>query len=72
MRFRAPRSAKARAKWRGSCHGAPFTGSWQMLLKGLQDVAVAPDPREAAEMTLLRVIHQPTCRIPRLSWQARW
>jgi DNA polymerase-3 subunit gamma/tau len=30
---------------------------WQMLLKGLQDVAVAPDPREAAEMALLRVIH---------------
>ena len=30
---------------------------WQMLLKGLQDVAVAPDPREAAEMALLRLIH---------------
>ncbi|MFL6752626.1 MAG: DNA polymerase III subunit gamma/tau [Sphingomicrobium sp.] len=30
---------------------------WQMLLKGLQDVEVAPDPREAAEMALLRVIH---------------
>jgi DNA polymerase-3 subunit gamma/tau len=30
---------------------------WQMLLKGLQDVAVAPDPREAAEMVLLRLIH---------------
>jgi DNA polymerase-3 subunit gamma/tau len=28
-----------------------------MLLKGLQDVAVAPDPREAAEMALLRLIH---------------
>src|SRR5205823_2977183 len=27
---------------------------WQMLLKGLQDVEVAPDPREAAEMALLR------------------
>ena len=30
---------------------------WQMLLKGLQDVDVAPDPREAAEMALLRLIH---------------
>jgi len=30
---------------------------WQMLLKGLQDVEIAPDPREAAEMALLRVIH---------------
>jgi DNA polymerase-3 subunit gamma/tau len=30
---------------------------WQMLLKGLQDVTVAPDPREAAEMALLRLIH---------------
>jgi DNA polymerase-3 subunit gamma/tau len=28
-----------------------------MLLKGLEDVAVAPDPREAAEMALLRLIH---------------
>ncbi len=30
---------------------------WQMLLKGLADVGVAPDPREAAEMALLRLIH---------------
>jgi DNA polymerase-3 subunit gamma/tau len=30
---------------------------WQLLLKGLQDVEVAPDPREAAEMALLRLIH---------------
>jgi DNA polymerase-3 subunit gamma/tau len=30
---------------------------WQMLLKGLQDVEVAPEPREAAEMALLRLIH---------------
>jgi DNA polymerase-3 subunit gamma/tau len=30
---------------------------WQMLLKGLQDVEVAPDPREATEMALLRLIH---------------
>jgi DNA polymerase-3 subunit gamma/tau len=30
---------------------------WQMLLKGLNDVEVAPDPREAVEMALLRLIH---------------
>ena len=30
---------------------------WQLLLKGLQDAEVAPDPREAAEMALLRLIH---------------
>src|SRR4051794_12393960 len=30
---------------------------WQLLLKGLQDVDVAPEPREAAEMALLRLIH---------------
>ena len=30
---------------------------WQLLLKALQDVDAAPDPREAAEMALLRLIH---------------
>jgi DNA polymerase-3 subunit gamma/tau len=30
---------------------------WQLLLKGLQDIGVAPDPREAATMGLLRLIH---------------
>src|SRR6185295_2960300 len=30
---------------------------WQLLLKGLQDVDVAPEPREAAAMALLRLIH---------------
>src|SRR3954469_7829935 len=30
---------------------------WQLLLKGLEDVDVAPEPREAAEMALLRLIH---------------
>jgi DNA polymerase-3 subunit gamma/tau len=45
---------------------------WQMLLKGLQDVDVAPDAREAAEMALLRLIHaaempDPASLIARLS-----
>ena len=30
---------------------------WQLLLKGLSDVNIAPDPREAASMALLRLIH---------------
>jgi DNA polymerase-3 subunit gamma/tau len=30
---------------------------WQMLLKGLSDVSVAPDPHEAATMAILRLIH---------------
>jgi DNA polymerase III subunit gamma/tau len=30
---------------------------WQMLLKGLSDVTVAPDPQEAAVMAILRLIH---------------
>ena len=30
---------------------------WQMLLKGLTDIQIAPDPHEAASMALLRVIH---------------
>jgi len=30
---------------------------WQMLLKGLTDVNIAPDPQEAATMAILRLIH---------------
>ena len=30
---------------------------WQMMLKGLSDVSIAPDPHEAATMALLRLIH---------------
>ncbi len=30
---------------------------WQMLLKGLSDVQIAPDPQEATTMALLRLIH---------------
>jgi DNA polymerase III subunit gamma/tau len=30
---------------------------WQMLLKGVSDVTVAPDPQEAAVMAILRLIH---------------
>ena len=30
---------------------------WQMLLKGVADVTIAPDPQEAATMAVLRLIH---------------
>jgi len=48
---------------------------WQMLLKGLADVQVAPDPREAAMMALLRIIHaadlpDPATVLSRLSGEA--
>src|SRR5215218_2502664 len=48
---------------------------WQMLLKGLSDVQVAPDPREAAMMALLRLIHaadlpDPATVLARLSSEA--
>jgi DNA polymerase-3 subunit gamma/tau len=36
---------------------APLHRLWQMLLKGLSDVQIAPDPAEAATMALLRIIH---------------
>ena len=54
---------------------------WQMLLKGLSDVQIAPDPREAAMMALLRLIHaadlpDPASVLSRLSGEAsarpRW
>jgi len=41
----------ARLSW-GNLHRL-----WQLLLKGLQDVTIAPEPHEAATMALLRLIH---------------
>lgn len=48
---------------------------WQMLLKGLADVATAPDPQEAATMAILRLIHSaelpdPAAILDRLSGTA--
>src|SRR5688500_9493821 len=48
---------------------------WQMLLKGLADVQIAPDPQEAATMALLRLIHaadlpDPAAVLSRLSGEA--
>jgi len=48
---------------------------WQMLLKGLSDVMIAPDPNEAATMAVLRLIHaadlpDPAALVERLSGTA--
>ena len=47
----ASRALAANISW-GSLHRL-----WQLLLKGLTDVGIAPDPHEAAAMALLRLIH---------------
>ncbi|HEU4877407.1 MAG TPA: DNA polymerase III subunit gamma/tau [Sphingomicrobium sp.] len=47
----AARSLATSISW-GSLHRL-----WQLLLKGLTDVGIAPDPHEAATMALLRLIH---------------
>jgi len=48
---------EAAAEWAGSLGWAVLHRLWQLLLKGLQDVTVAPDPQEAAAMALLRLVH---------------
>jgi DNA polymerase III subunit gamma/tau len=48
---------EAAAEWAAQLNWAGIHRLWQMLLKGLNDVADAPDPREAAAMALLRLIH---------------
>jgi len=48
---------EAAAAWAQKLGWASIHRLWQLLLKGLQDVAVAPDPNEAAAMALLRVVH---------------
>ncbi len=56
----ASQSAEERAAtegWAGSLSFALLHRLWQMLLKGHDEVARATDPREAADMAILRVIH---------------
>jgi DNA polymerase-3 subunit gamma/tau len=48
---------------------------WQLLLKGLADVGMAPDPNEAAAMVLLRLVHSadlpdPSALLARLQGQS--
>jgi DNA polymerase-3 subunit gamma/tau len=63
---------EAAAEWAGKLGWAPIHRLWQLLLKGLQDVAQAPDPNEAAAMALLRIVHaadlpDPAALLARLS-----
>ncbi len=48
---------EAAADWAGKLGWASIHRLWQLLLKGLQDVGIAPDPNEAAAMALLRLVH---------------
>lgn len=52
MEEREAASALARSMSWSSLHRL-----WQLLLKGLNDVGIAPDPHEAATMALLRLMH---------------
>jgi len=47
----------AAAEWAGKLGWAVVHRLWQLMLRGLQDVTVAPDPQEAAAMALLRLVH---------------
>ncbi len=44
-------------QWANKMGWAVLHRLWQLLLKGLQDVTIAPDPHEAAAMALLRLVH---------------
>ncbi|MEP7315565.1 MAG: DNA polymerase III subunit gamma/tau [Sphingomicrobium sp.] len=48
---------EAASQWAGKLGWPIIHRLWQMLLKGLQDVAQAPDPHEASAMALLRLVH---------------
>ena len=48
---------EAYADWASRLSYAAVHRLWQLLLKGLTEVHLAPSPLEAAEMALLRVIH---------------
>ncbi len=48
---------EAFADWASRMGFATLHRLWQLLLKGHGEVLTAPNPREAAEMALLRVVH---------------
>ncbi|WP_129792655.1 DNA polymerase III subunit gamma/tau [Sphingosinicella sp. CPCC 101087] len=48
---------EAYADWASRLSYASVHRLWQLLLKGLSEIHVAPSPLEAAEMALLRLIH---------------
>ena len=70
--LRSEEEREAAADWAAKLNWAGIHRLWQMLLKGLNDVAQAPDPQEAATMALLRLIHaadlpDPAALVARLS-----
>jgi DNA polymerase-3 subunit gamma/tau len=48
---------EAYAEWASRLTYASVHRLWQLLLKGLSEIHLAPSPLEAAEMALLRLIH---------------
>jgi DNA polymerase-3 subunit gamma/tau len=48
---------EAYAEWSSRLGFATLHRLWQLLLKGHAEILAAPNPREAAEMALLRVVH---------------
>ncbi len=65
----AARSAEERAAlndWASGLGFAVLHRLWQLLLKGHDEVARANDPREAADMALLRVVHASTLPDPEM------
>jgi DNA polymerase-3 subunit gamma/tau len=53
----AAEQREAAEKLAGALSWGQIHRLWQLLLKGLSDVQLAPDPNEAAAMALLRLIH---------------
>ena len=54
----------ALAEWAGKLGNATLHRLWQLLLKGHDEIDVAPIPREACEMALLRVLYASTLPDP--------
>ena len=54
----------ALAEWAGKLGNARLHRLWQLLLKGHDEIEVAPIPREACEMALLRVLYASTLPDP--------
>ena len=53
----SPEEREAVEGWAGRLTAAQLHRLWQLLLKGFEEVRMAPDPLVAAEMALLRVMH---------------
>ena len=70
------RAARRRPRsWRASCRGATSTACGRCCSRAWPTSQIAPDPREAAEMALLRLIHaadlpDPAAVLARLSGEA--